>query len=67
MQLQWRSVFCQPERGSWQLNARTLYGSSSRRSCAGMPNGSHTGYGASLLDDKLRQTSLGLGVSLFEV
>lgn len=65
VQLQWRPVFGQLERGSWQVNATYPVR-------AEQPQGLRwyaqwfTGYGASLLDYNLRQTSIGLGVSLFE-
>lgn len=64
-QLVWRPTFGQLERGSW-----TLSGTYPVR--AEQPQGLRwygqlfTGYGESLLDYNVRQTSLGLGVSLFE-
>lgn len=64
-QLLWRPVPGRPERGSW-----TLSGTYPVRSA--QPQGLRwygqlfTGYGESLLDYNIRQTSVGLGVSLFE-
>lgn len=64
-QLQWRPAFGRLERGSW-----TLSGTYPVR--AEQPQGLRwygqffTGYGESLLDYNVRQTSVGLGVSLFE-
>lgn len=64
-QLQWRPTFGRLERGSW-----TLSGTYPVR--AEQPQGLRwygqlfTGYGESLLDYNMRQTGVGLGVSLFE-
>lgn len=64
-QLQWRPTFGRLERGSWTFSATYPVR-------AEQPQGLRwygqvfTGFGESLLDYNIRQTSLGLGVTLFE-
>lgn len=64
-QLQWRPTFGRLERGAWVLSGTYPVRPE-------QPQGLRwygqffTGYGGSLLDYNVRQTSLGLGVSLFE-